>query len=165
MRRGGVVDTAEAEVRIRSNRGPTFFGGFNPWTPTNLQTLGNWSQFSAELSALCAATTVTDSLNTPAGTYPGSYAFQGGVLLPDGRVFCVPYNSTTARIYNPTTDTLSTPTGAYLGGGGFVGGVLLPDGRVFCVPVNSATARVYDATVNTAPPPIHLAPSAYFNKY
>lgn len=36
---------------------------------------------------------------TPNGTYPGSNAFHGGVLLPDGRVFCVPRDSTTARIY------------------------------------------------------------------
>ena len=39
---------------------------------------------------------VTDTLTTPSGTYPGSNAFFGGVLLPDGRVFCVPRNSTSA---------------------------------------------------------------------
>lgn len=43
---------------------------------------------------------VTDTLTTPAGTYPGDYAYVGGVLLPDGRVFCVPRNATTARIYD-----------------------------------------------------------------
>ena len=32
----------------------------------------------------------TDTLTTPTGTYPGSNAFTGGVLLPDGRVFCGP---------------------------------------------------------------------------
>ena len=41
---------------------------------------------------------VTDVLTTPSGTYPGGSLY-GGVLLPDGRVFCVPFNSTTARIY------------------------------------------------------------------
>ena len=41
---------------------------------------------------------VANSLSTPTGTYPGASAFEGGVLLPDGRVFCVPRNSTTARI-------------------------------------------------------------------
>jgi hypothetical protein len=48
---------------------------------------------------------------TPSGTFPGSGAFMGGVLLPDGRVFCVPCNSTAARIYDPATDTLTTPSG------------------------------------------------------
>ena len=42
---------------------------------------------------------VEDTLTIPSGTYPGGGGFIGGVLLPDGRVFCVPFNSTTARIY------------------------------------------------------------------
>ena len=86
--------------------------------------------------------TSVDNVMTPTGTYPGSGAFIGGVLLPDGRVFCVPYLSTTARIYDPATDTLSTPTGSYPGSYAFAGGVLLPDGRVFCVPFSSTTARI-----------------------
>jgi len=50
--------------------------------------------------------TVSDTLSTPNGTYPGNLSFSGGVLLPDGRVFCVPYNSATARIYG---SALSSP--------------------------------------------------------
>ena len=58
----------------------------------------------------------------------------GGVLLPDGRVFCIPQNSTTAMLVVPATDTLTTPTGTCPeGGNNFFGGVLLPNGRVFCV--------------------------------
>ena len=91
--------------------------------------------------------------STPTGTYPGSGAFEGGVLLPDGRVFLVPCGSTTARIYNPTTDTLTTPTGTYPGSTAFVGGVLLPDGRVFIVPCYSTTARIYNPTADTLTTP------------
>ena len=102
--------------------------------------------------------------STPTGTYPAYYSFQGGVLLPDGRVFCVPFNSTTARIYNPATDTLSTPTGTYPGSNAFAGGVLLLDGRVFCVPNNSATARIASpASTNVFSPPVILGPT--YNKY
>jgi hypothetical protein len=36
---------------------------------------------------------VTDTVETPSDSYPGSNAFAGGVLLPDGRVCCVPANS------------------------------------------------------------------------
>jgi len=96
---------------------------------------------------------VVDALTTPAGTYPGSNAFVGGVLLPDGRVFCVPFSSTTARIYDPSNNTLTTPEGTYPGDGAFAGGVLLPDGRVFCVPFNSTTARIYDPSNNTLATP------------
>jgi hypothetical protein len=96
---------------------------------------------------------VTDILTTPSGTYPGSGGFVGGVLLPDGRVFCVPHNSPTARIYNPITDTLTTPSGTYTVTFGFAGGVLLPDGRVFCVPHNSPTARIYNPITDTLTTP------------
>ncbi|MEH1790829.1 MAG: hypothetical protein V7L23_36000, partial [Nostoc sp.] len=92
---------------------------------------------------------LADTLSTPSGTYPGSTAFIGGVLLPNGNVFCVPYNSTTAAIYNPNTNTLSTPSGTYPGSGAFVGGVLLPNGNVFCVPYNSTTAAIYNPNTNT----------------
>ena len=101
---------------------------------------------------------------TPSGTYPGSNAFVGGVLLPDGRVFCVPFSSTSARIYDPNTDTLSTPTGTYPGSSAFFGGVLLPDGRVFCVPYSSTSGAIantrshlwLDSNFTTSP---------FFNKF
>jgi phage-related protein len=90
-------------------------------------------------------------------TYPGSGAFIGGVLLQDGRVFCVPYNSTTARIYNPVTNILTIPGGTYPGAiafaGAFAGGVLLSDSRVFCVPYNSTTARIYNPITNATTTP------------
>ena len=108
--------------------------------------------------------TPADVLTTPAGTYPGSNAYNGGVLLPDGRVFCVPFSATTARIYNPTTDTLTTPTGTYPGSSAYVGGVLLPDGRVFCVPSNATTARVYGGALATRLPNGRVL-SAYDNKF
>jgi hypothetical protein len=108
--------------------------------------------------------TVTDTLTTPASTYPGSNAFFGGVLLPDGRVFCVPNNSTTARIYNPVTDTLTTPAGTYSGSNAFFGGVLLPDGRVFCVPFSSTTARIYGTALSPLLP-LDAVLSPYLNKF
>ena len=106
---------------------------------------------------------VADTLSTPRGTYPGNYAFYGGVLLPDGRVFCVPFLGTTARIYDPVADTLSTPSGTYPGNYAFAGGVLLPDGRAFCVPRASTTARIYANTTAALDGNVPL--SAYYNKF
>lgn len=104
----------------------------------------------------------TDSVITPSGTYPGNYAFIGGVLLPDGRVFCVPSGTTTARIYIPSTDTLITPGGTYPGGVGmFNGGVLLLDGRVFCVPYSSTSARIYNPTTDSVITPNGTYPGNY----
>jgi len=105
--------------------------------------------------------TPADILTTPAGTYPGTGGdLRGGVLLPDGRVFCVPHNSTSARIYDPSTNTLTTPTGTYPGAAAFIGGVLLPDSRVFCVPHNSTSARIYDPSTDTLTTPTGTYPGA-----
>lgn len=56
-----------------------------------------WSQYAALRSTNFG--TPADTLTTPTGTYPGGAAYFGGVLLPDGRVFCVPHYATSARIY------------------------------------------------------------------
>jgi WD40 repeat protein len=73
------------------------------------------------------------------------YAYHGGVLMLDGRVFLVPSNSTIARIYDPTTHTLTTAGGVYPSNlDSFMGGTLLADGRVFCCPYNSRRAVIYD---------------------
>jgi hypothetical protein len=39
---------------------------------------------------------------------PGIDAYYGGVLLPDGRVFCVPFNATSASIVDPNS-TVTQP--------------------------------------------------------
>ena len=90
---------------------------------------------------------------TAAGSYPGTSAYYGGVLLQDGRVFMVPFNATFARIYNPTTDSNTTPSGSYAMAGGWWGGVLMRDGRVYMCPYNSTTARIYDPATDTLTTP------------
>ena len=80
--------------------------------------------------------------------FPGSDAYRGGVLMEDGRVFCVPSSATSALIYDPATDTLSTVTG-FPGSYAYFGGVLLPDGRVFCVPLSATSASIYDPSTDS----------------
>jgi hypothetical protein len=78
-------------------------------------------------------------------------------------VFLIPFNSTTARIYNYITDATTTPSGTYAGSGAFAGGVLLADGRVFTVPHNSTTARLYGSAISPNLPKGRTH-SAYDNK-
>ncbi|WP_246838912.1 hypothetical protein [Leptospira yasudae] len=92
------------------------------------------------------------------GSFPGSNAFFGGVLLPDGRVFCVPSNITTARIFDPVTNTVSTPSVSFPGGGAFIGGALLADGRVFCIPYSSTSARIYNPVTDSIVTPTGVYP-------
>ena len=122
-----------------------------------------WPAYAASIATTNAAhSSNPDTLATPTGTYPGGDAYHGGVLLPDGRVFCVPRFATSARIYDPATDSLSTPTGTYPGSNAYAGGVLLPDGRVFCVPHSATSARIYDDS--NVQYDINIVLSAYYNK-
>ena len=85
--------------------------------------------------------------------------------MPNGKVFCVPYNSTTAIVYDPVTDTTTIQTGSYMTGG-FQGGVLMPNGKVFCVPFSSTTAQIYDPVTDTLTTPTGLFPgsSGFFRR-
>jgi len=67
---------------------------------------------------------------------PGNNAYRGGVLLPDGRVICIPYDSTRIGIYDSTTNLFSTTITGAPGSAAYSGGVLLPDGRVIFIPYN-----------------------------
>ena len=72
-----------------------------------------------------------------------SGAFIGGVLLPNGKVFCVPYNySGTDYVFNPSTGEFETQTDSAPGGGAFRGGVLMPNGKIFCF-FNSYAGKDY----------------------
>lgn len=98
--------------------------------------------------------TLGDRVSAVSGTYPGAVAFDGGVLLKDGRVFCVPFNATQGYIYDPNSNSVSTTAaGSFPGNGAFAGGVLLPDGRVFCIPAYSQTARIYDPVTGNVTTP------------
>ena len=91
---------------------------------------------------LKSAASATGTVSTVAG-FPGGGAHVGGVLMADGRVFCVPFVATSASIYDPATGTVSAVAG-FPGGGAYYGGVLMADGRVFCVPNNATSASIYE---------------------
>jgi hypothetical protein len=99
------------------------------------------------------------ALVTTSNTSPVSGAFISGVLLPNGKVFIVPFQNTTARIYDPVTDTVTTPSGTYPGSGALVAGVLLPNGKVFMLPGNSTIARIYDPVTDTVTASTAVFPS------
>lgn len=91
----------------------------------------------------------TNTLSNAGGTFSGAGTFGGGILLPNGKVFCIPANSTTARIYDPATNTLSIPAGTYPGSDAFYGGVLLSNGKVVLIPKTATKAYIYDYNTDT----------------
>jgi hypothetical protein len=90
------------------------------------------------------------------------------VLLPDGRVFCVPTNAANGKIYDPVTNTQSTTT-LTGGSGASIGGVLLPDGRVFCVPYNASNGKIlsgsFSKNMNDNQIPTQILLSGFLNKF
>lgn len=98
--------------------------------------------------------TQSDSLFTSSQTIsPGSSNsyYYGSVLLPDERVFLVPYITVGAYIYDWKADRLAIPAGTYTGtaSGAHIGGALLPDGTVAMAPAFSQAVRRYDPRTDT----------------
>eukprot|EP01047_Picozoa_sp_COSAG01_P037836 COSAG01_NODE_3032_length_6694_cov_13.505231_3_plen_137_part_00 len=118
----------------------------------------------------------TNTFTVGPGVGSGEGKFNGGVLLPDGRVVFVPLNSATIGLYDPSTDTYTNGPGVGSDQWKFGGGVLLPDGRVVFVPWGSATIGLYDPSPSAArskpaytlsqtlPPSWNVALLPYYNK-
>lgn len=93
----------------------------------------------------------------------------GSVLMADGRVFCIPHNSTSAVIYTPyevqTSNMFTTNAGGtYPGSQAYLGGALLKDGRVLLSPYNTNSVAIYDPVSNTKTSiPITTGPGAVYS--
>ena len=81
---------------------------------------------------------------------PGSSAFGGSVLLPDGRVLFVPQNSSNVGFFNPASggySNVSVP-GITAVTNKFRGGVLVPNGNVVFIPWNNSNVGLYNPVAN-----------------
>jgi hypothetical protein len=102
-----------------------------------------WPAFASSLTRTFRTAAVTDEFTVLDSSFSNAPAkFKGGVLMPDGRVFIVPFSSATAKIYDPATGAITTPPGTYCGNGANAGGRMLPDGRVFLF-AHGCIARLY----------------------
>ena len=94
----------------------------------------------------------------------GTIKWQGGVLAPNGKIYCIPYSSTNVLIIDPATDIAEqTSITGLTGGNKWYGGVLAPNGKIYCVPYAIAPVLIISPnglqTVST-----DRALSAYYNK-
>lgn len=86
---------------------------------------------------------VTSLTNTSVG------GFSSGVLFDDS-VFCVPYNTPYAKIYNVTKDTefVTSFTNDNVDEA-YRNGILLQNNKIFCIPHTASSAKIYDIKTNT----------------
>jgi len=118
--------------------------------PLNWRKVGPayWPRYKALLSQ--PATRTTDSLSTPSGTWPTGNSYRAAITLPDNRVFCAPYNTTAARVYDPATGTTTVLSYTYPGNYNNWMACLLFDGRVFMAPaLNYTTAYIWTPATDT----------------
>lgn len=75
-------------------------------------------------------------------------AYIGGVLAPNGKIYCIPYNATSVGVIDPTAGTFTT-FGTAGSGGAYYGGVLAPNGKIYCIPFNATAVGVIDPVAGT----------------
>ena len=86
---------------------------------------------------------------TTFGSLTGSTKWQGGVLAPNGKIYGIPYNSTTVLEIDPVTKTATT-FGSLTGSSKWIGGVLAPNGKIYGIPWDSTTVLEIDPVTRTA---------------
>jgi hypothetical protein len=84
-------------------------------------------------------------LNNPTG-----YNYGGGVLAPNGRIYCMPISATNIGIINTFNDTIDTTSISGLTGvSKYLGGVLAPNGKIYCIPLRATNVGIIDPLTNT----------------
>ena len=100
------------------------------------------------------------------GSGPGSAGYFGGVLAPNGNIYCIPCNSTSVAVINLSTNALTSPvSGTAPGSVAYYGGVLAPNGMIYCIPANATSIGMINPITNTFSLPVSGSASggsAYF---
>ena len=90
---------------------------------------------------------VTESFSLVGPTIPGCCKYNGGVLMPNGKVVFVPVTANDVGIFDPATDTFSTVGRS--GWDEYSGGVLLLNGMVAFVPREADKVGMFDPATET----------------
>ena len=80
----------------------------------------------------------------------GTNKYAGGVLAPNGKIYCIPFNESNVGVIDPDTDTFSNliSTGLVTNNK-YTGGVLAPNGKIYCVPRHQDNVGVIDPLTDT----------------
>ena len=73
------------------------------------------------------------------GNLSGSFKWNSGVLAPNGKIYGIPYSSTTVLEIDPTTNTSFTFGSLSGSSDKWNGGVLGPNGKIYAIPRESET--------------------------
>ncbi len=75
----------------------------------------------------------------------GGNKWGGGVLAPNGKLYGIPFDSTSVLIIDPETNTADVATITGLAGTDkWEGGVLAPNGKIYFMPRESTSVLIID---------------------
>jgi hypothetical protein len=93
----------------------------------------------------------TTDFTTITGLVGATNKWYGGVLAPNGKIYGIPYASTSVLIIDPDTNTTDTTTITGLTGiNKWLGGILAPNGKIYGIPFRSTSVLIIDPETNTA---------------
>lgn len=115
-------------------------GSFNLPSALKLQTNGRdmFPENTADTTSISGLGSATDK-------------WWGGVLVPNGRIYGIPWHATSVLIIDPVTNTADTTTITGLSGSEdkWSGGVLAPNGKIYCIPLSATSVLIIDPVTNT----------------
>ena len=92
-----------------------------------------------------------NELSTMPGTlHVGGAKAAGGVLASNGKIYCMPRNSTRVIIIDPVANTFDT--GSMFASSAtekYYGGVEAPNGKIYCIPRNAGIVAIIDPVAGT----------------
>lgn len=86
-------------------------------------------------------------------TTTGSSKWRGGVLAPNGKIYCAPFNASTILIIDTNQQTAvltEDAMGLNFTGYKWIGGSLAPNGKIYCVPYEGDKILIIDPVTDTA---------------
>jgi len=105
----------------------------------------DWQPYLRALTQANAGATASFSSSSVTGSSGG---YLGGVLAPNGKIYCIPRNAVAFGVIDPFANTFTT-FGSTATSNDYIGGVLAPNGKIYCIPGNATAVHIIDPTTNT----------------
>lgn len=155
--------TPTASLDISSIQQPNFFNnitntgytfGDNTQILTDIGTTPIWTYNQYNLQGNNFLTENTVDLSGFSYFDSTGNKFAGGVLAPNGKIYCIPYSVNYVAIIDPVTRTVDTTSIRNVQGGRgtdfkWYGGVLAPNGKIYCIPLEANNILVINTFDNT----------------
>jgi hypothetical protein len=124
----------------------------NYWQVDAANWTNNWQTYLNSVIALNSNATMSYTQSSMGATIASGAKWIGGVLAPNGKIYCIPYGNNTFLIIDPVAGTATTNNFglSFSGDNQYWGGVLGRDGKIYCIPYTATTIIIIDPTTDTA---------------